>query len=113
MSISQPIIPDPASYLDIVKSRIIRQFRPLKIVLFGSQGRGEATQHSDLDLLVVLPEVDSKRRAAIAIRRCLADLPIAKDIVVTTPEEIARRGHVVGTLLCAALEEGKVLYEQA
>ncbi|WP_193364921.1 hypothetical protein [Leptolyngbya sp. PCC 6406] len=56
----------------------------------------------------ILPPWES----AIAMRPSLADLPIGKDIVVTTPEEIACRGYVVGTVLHQALTEGTVLYEQ-
>ena len=41
----------------------------------------------------------------------LGDLPVAKDIFVTTPEEIGRRGHVVGGVLYAALGDGKTIYE--
>jgi len=37
---------------------------------------------------------------------------MSKDIVVTTPGDIARRGHVVGTVLHAAIRDGKVLYER-
>jgi hypothetical protein len=37
---------------------------------------------------------------------------VAKDVVVTTPEEIERRGHLVGSVLRPALREGKVLYER-
>jgi adhesin transport system membrane fusion protein len=55
----------------------------------------------------------SKRQSAIAMRRCLADLPMGKDIIVTTTEEIARRGYIVGTVLHQAITEGKVIYEQA
>jgi hypothetical protein len=62
--------------------------------------------------LVVLSEVADKRQAAVQIRRVLADFPICKDIVVTTPEEIARRGDLVGTVLRPALREGIVLYER-
>ena len=51
--------------------------------------------------------------AAVAIRRALADLPVCKDIVVTTPEEITRRGDLIGTVLRPALREGKVLYERS
>lgn len=91
--------------------RIAEQFGPLRIVLFGSRARGEATAASDIDLLVVLPEGTDKRQAAIAMRRALADLPVAKDIVVTTPGEIARRGAMVGTVLRRALREGRVVYE--
>lgn len=41
------------------------------------------------------------------MRRALSDLPVAKDIVVTTPAEIDRRGHLVGSVLRPALREGK------
>lgn len=99
--------------LDAIKARLVQQFQPLEIILFGSQATGRATSESDIDLLVVLSEVTSKRQAAIAMRRSLADLPIGKDIIVTTPEEIARRGYVVGTVLHQAITEGTVLYEQA
>ena len=92
--------------------RIVGRFQPSRVVLFGSQARGTAGEWSDVDLLVVMRDVPDKRRAAIEIRRSLGDLPISKDIVVTTPEEIRRRGHMVGTVLHAALREGTVLYER-
>jgi len=91
---------------------IVRDFHPLQIVLFGSHARGDAGPESDVDLLVVLPQVTDKRKTAIEIRRTLADLPVSKDILVTTPEEIARRGDLVGSVLRPALREGKVLYER-
>lgn len=90
--------------------RIARDFHPLRIILFGSHARGDATADSDVDLLVVLPEAPNKREAAIEIRRALRDLPISKDIVVTMPDEIARRGDLIGPVLRPALCEGKVLY---
>jgi len=92
--------------------QIVREFDPLQVVLFGSRARGSPDRHSDVDLLVVLPRVKDKRRAAIAIRRTLARWPVSKDIIVTTPDEIARRGHLVGTVLRTALREGEVLYER-
>ena len=42
------------------------------------------------------------------MRRALDDLPVSKDIVVTTPDEMARRGKVVGSLFRAARREGHV-----
>ena len=90
--------------------RIVGSFRPLRVVLFGSLARGTATEWSDVDLLVVLSEVSNKRRAAIEIRRSVGDLPASKDIVVSTPEEIEQRGHIVGSVLHAALREGRVVY---
>ena len=101
-----------AAVIQIMTDRIVRDFHPLRIILFGSHARGDAGLESDIDLLVVLPQVANKRLAAIAIRRALADLPVCKDIVVTTPEEITRRGDLIGTVLRPALREGKVLYER-
>jgi uncharacterized protein len=103
----------PADCIKVMAERIVRDYDPVKIILFGSHARGEAGPESDIDLLVVLPEVANKRQAAVAIRRLLTDLPVPKDIVVTTPEEIARRGDLVGTVLRPALREGKVLYERS
>lgn len=92
--------------------RLVEGFHPLRIILFGSYARGEARWDSDVDLLVVLDLCPNKRKAAIAMRRALADMPVAKDVVVTTPEEIRRRGDLTGTVLAEALREGKVLYER-
>ncbi|PSN17634.1 nucleotidyltransferase domain-containing protein [filamentous cyanobacterium CCP5] len=92
--------------------RIVEQFQPLKIILFGSHARGEFNPDSDIDLLVVMPSITSKRRQAVEIGQALADLPVSKDIVVTTPEEIEVYGQLVGTILRPALREGKTLYER-
>jgi predicted nucleotidyltransferase len=92
--------------------RITRRFNPVRIILFGSWARGEARADSDVDLLVVLPKVEHKRHMAIEILRALNGLPISKDVIVATPEEIQKRGNVIGNILRPALLEGKVIYEQ-
>jgi uncharacterized protein len=103
----------PTDYIAAMTERIIAEFAPLRVIVFGSHARGEAGPDSDVDLLVVLPSVDDTREAAIRIRRALAHFPVSKDVIVTTPEEIARRGDLVGTVLRPALREGKVVYERA
>jgi len=101
-------------WLPSVVARIVERFDPLKVILFGSRARGDAGSHSDVDLLVVMPDgIEDERRVTVEIRRLLRDMPVAKDVVVTTPEEIERRGDLVGTVLRPALREGKVLYERA
>ncbi len=102
----------PEDIVQTMVKRIVARFRPLRIVLFGSRARGEAGKWSDVDLLVVLPEVADKRKATVEILRALGDLPVSKDVIVTTPDEIARRGHIIGSVLRAALKEGKVVYER-
>ena len=89
---------------------ITREFDPLHIILFGSRARGEARPDSDLDLLVVLPEIENKRNVTIDLMRILGNLPVSKDVVVTTPQEIDERGDVLGLILRPALREGVVVY---
>ncbi|MEJ5309915.1 MAG: nucleotidyltransferase domain-containing protein [Anaerolineae bacterium] len=107
-------MPDNATedVIAAMTERIVQQFDPLRIILFGSQARGDAGPWSDVDLLVVLPEVTNKREAAVEVRRALVNFTVSKDIIVTTPDEIERRGGLVGTILRPALGEGKVLYER-
>ena len=99
-----------AEIISIVVDRIVGQFQPTKIILFGSQARGDAKEYSDIDLLVVMQNVQDKRQAAIEMRRSLRDLPISKDIVVTTPDEVAKLRHVAGTIIHDAFREGRVLH---
>jgi len=110
---SPPERPPVGHYIELMVERIAAQFHPERIVLFGSQARGDAGPDSDVDLLVVLDEVESHHEAAVAMRVAVNDLPVAKDIVVTTLEEIERRGHLVGTVLRPALKEGRTLYARA
>lgn len=93
--------------------RLVRDFTPTQIILFGSCATGHGTVDSDIDLLIVMPDGIDRRQAAIQMHRQLCDLPMPKDIIVTTPEEIASRGQVTGSVLASALREGKILYERS
>jgi predicted nucleotidyltransferase len=99
-------------YLAEVVDRIVRKFHPEKIILFGSWARGEAREDSDLDLLVVISKVEHTRRVAIQIGNALSNLPISKDIIVSTPKDIEKYGKTVGYILGPALAEGKIIYER-
>jgi predicted nucleotidyltransferase len=102
-------------WLPAVVERVVEQFDPLKVIVFGSVARGEANYDSDLDLLVVFDRVEreDKRELAIQVRLAMTDVPAPIDVIVADPEEIERRGNMVGTILYPALREGKVLYERA
>jgi predicted nucleotidyltransferase len=90
--------------------RIVDRFQPVRIVLFGSHARGDAGPDSDVDLLIVMPLLGSRLRTAVEIRKTLAGCGLAKDVVVMTPEEFARRKEIPGTLAYPAAREGVVLH---
>lgn len=90
--------------------RIVKEFDPDTIILFGSYARGQAGPDSDVDLLVVMPVEGSKRAKQLEIRSALRDVHFPKDIIVSRPEEFQWRKDVVGTIECSAVREGKTLY---
>ncbi|MBI4430287.1 MAG: nucleotidyltransferase domain-containing protein [Candidatus Omnitrophica bacterium] len=90
--------------------RIVNQFHPQKIILFGSHARGTAGPDSDVDLMIVMPISGTRRQKQIEVRVALHDIRMPKDIIVVTPEDIERRKDIVGTVIRPAVREGKVLY---
>jgi uncharacterized protein (DUF433 family) len=92
---------------------IVRRFQPDQIILFGSQARGDARPDSDIDLLVVMPVSGPKHKKEIEIGVALHSFRVAKDIIVTTPEEFEWRKEIPGTIERPAAQEGKVLYARA
>ncbi|HSW43580.1 MAG TPA: nucleotidyltransferase domain-containing protein [Patescibacteria group bacterium] len=105
-----PLSPDAARWLPVIKRRIVRRFRPDRIVLFGSQVRGDARLDSDADLLVVIPGNAHRRHTEAAIYGSLAGIPLGTDVVVVHPEDITRGADLVGTILGPVLREGRTVY---
>ena len=102
---------NPAQQLiNLMVHRLVEQFDPEQIILFGSRARGAAAPDSDVDLLVVSKLNGSKRDQEIAMRVALHDIRLPKDIIVVTPEEVERKRNITGTIIYPALREGKVLY---
>ena len=108
-----PRIPKTTSVraaIDRMVRRIVRQFRPEQVILFGSQARGDAGPDSDVDLLVVMDFEGTALDMAVEIREALGHIRFPKDVIVTRPEDFAWRKDVVGTIEWPATREGKVLY---
>jgi predicted nucleotidyltransferase len=89
---------------------IAREFRPHKIVLFGSYAYGKPTEDSDVDVLVIMPFDRRQGRKSLEIRqRIPADFPL--DLIVRTPESITRRMRLGDCFVQEILAKGDVLYE--
>jgi predicted nucleotidyltransferase len=99
--------------IDELVRRIVEVAHPLRIILFGSAARGEMGPHSDLDVLVVMPDGVHRRKTAQKIYRHLWGFGFAKDIIVVTESDIREYGSNPYLIIKNALEEGKELYRAA
>jgi predicted nucleotidyltransferase len=105
------MVPEPV--LNEAVRRLVVQFGPTRIILFGSQARGTADDRSDVDLLVICPVNGRRRELMVAMDRALTGLGIARDIVILTPEEFEMDRDIPGTIARPAWLEGRVLYDSA
>ena len=101
-----------AEILQKITERLLQEFHPDRIILFGSQARGKADDRSDVDILVVCPIEKNRRALMVAMDRALKGLGIARDVVVLSPEEFERDRHIPGSIAHPAFLEGKILYER-
>jgi predicted nucleotidyltransferase len=50
-----------------VRERIAAELgQPVKVIMYGSQARGDATKYSDVDLLVIVPSLDKRTRSLVS-----------------------------------------------
>jgi uncharacterized protein len=105
---------ESSAAIEEMARRIVDRFAPDRIILFGSRARGDAREDSDIDLLVLFPEVDNPRARAAEIYASLAGCSaIPKDIVVSTTGRLERYRNVVNTVYWPAVREGVTLYGRA
>lgn len=80
-----------------------------RVVLFGSHARGEAGQHSDLDFLVIEPEIEDTANESVRLRRALRGLLLAADVIVVSEQSVREWRDVRSSLIGAAMAEGREL----
>jgi predicted nucleotidyltransferase len=97
--------------LDIATKRLVAEFQPEQVWLFGSHAWGTPNEDSDVDLMVVVPE--SSERPIKRMQRahhCLGGLDMSKDVFVQTRAEFDRYRHLRASLQHQILERGRKLY---
>lgn len=94
--------------------RQLKAYEPQKIILFGSCARGDFSDESDIDMLII-KESDKLRPArATEVYRLLRPLrrTIPFEPLVYTPAELERSLAIGDPFIEDILREGKVLYER-
>ncbi|MDI6739513.1 MAG: nucleotidyltransferase domain-containing protein [Candidatus Edwardsbacteria bacterium] len=101
------------SLLQEVRQRLVEQFHPEQIILFGSQVWGAPAAGSDLDIMVIVTHNDlSDYERSLLGHRSLSGLDIAKDIIVRTRAEFDFFRQASASLEYKISKKGKILYER-
>ena len=110
LNLEQPTVDEPL--LVDITHRIVDQFNPDKIVLFGSHAYGQPGPDSDVDLFVIMEsQQSSARRSALVSLACRPPL-LAMDMLVRTPLEVEQRLAAGDSFIRDILTRGRVLYER-
>ncbi len=90
---------------------LLREAAPgATIILFGSQVRSEAGAESDLDFLIVEPEVNARREEMVRLRDVLRPLRVPVDLLVVSAKTFQEWRDTPGTILYEAAREGRVFH---
>jgi predicted nucleotidyltransferase len=94
-----------------VVDRLVKGLCPERVYLFGSHARNRASESSDIDLLVVVPDSDLPRHKREALSYDLLwGLTAPVDVIVMTRSEFKRAEQVKTSLVSVVQREGRVLY---
>ena len=97
---------------DIV-ARLSAEYRPKRVILFGSYAYGQPRPDSDIDLLIVKDTSDRFIDRWVDVRRILSDpkRTIPLETIVLTPQEITNRLNAGDQFLAEILKKGEILYD--
>ena len=96
---------DEAVIQEIVR-RILTVAKPDRIILFGSGVTGQMTPDSDIDLLIVEPEIGDRREEYVRVRRAIGDVPYPVDVLFITTEWFEDSKGVIGGIAYPANKYG-------
>ncbi|MBF0337939.1 MAG: nucleotidyltransferase domain-containing protein [Nitrospirae bacterium] len=98
--------------LKTVTEKLVVEFQPEKIILFGSYAWGKPTEDSDVDLLVIkeLKETEDRRKVTSQINLSIFPRPFPIDLLVYEPQRIVKRLEMGDFFIEDIMTKGKILY---
>lgn len=100
--------------INIIVEKIKNEYKPEKIILFGSYAYGRPNEDSDIDLLIIKNTSERPIDRRVAVRKLVSDPSrlVAFEPIVLTPQEIQRRLDIGDQFFQEIIEKGNVLYDR-
>jgi len=95
-----------------LKDALLDAYDPEAVILFGSIGRGDADEFSDVDLLIVMETERDVKNLGEEMAGRFNDLAKDKHMIVRTPRDFRRLMDIPGTIVFSATREGQFLFEK-
>jgi predicted nucleotidyltransferase len=99
--------------LAVIVRRIVTALHPERVILFGSYAYGTASDHSDVDLLVILETNARPADRYLAVSRLIRPRPFPLDTVVKTPDEVTQALVKGDSFIREIVTQGRVLYARS
>lgn len=98
--------------IDEIVNRIASSYNPDKIILFGSYARGNYSENSDLDFILIKETTAPKHKRGVEVRKLFFGLPIPMDFKIYTSAEFNNELANKYSFLSSAIKGSKILYER-
>lgn len=105
-------LPERRREIERSVARIVDQFHPVRVILFGSHAYGTPSSDSDVDLLVIMETETRPVEKAVEIRAAV-EFPFPTDLLVRTPQQVHERQRLGDPFFREIADKGLVLYEAA
>lgn len=95
-----------------IRNKLVKHYKPEKVILFGSRAYGLPQSHSDYDLFIV----KRTRKRKVERMRDVSDIftprNFSLDVIVSTPSEVSNKLSAGDYFYKEIINRGKVLYER-
>ncbi len=108
------IKPNPKEIIPEVVEKIKENYKPQKIILFGSYAYGKPTKDSDIDLFIIKNTRENRIDRFVNVKRIIynPDFKIPISPLVYTPKELKKRLKEGDDFVREIISKGDVLYEK-
>ena len=98
-----------------IVEKLKREYKPLKIILFGSYAYGNPTEDSDIDLLILKNTDERRVDRFVQVKRIIynPNCKIHVSPLVYSPEELEERLRMGDDFIKEIIQKGTILYEGA